>query len=75
MYLGAEDSVRLQVCALWHPDVILLPGSGCEVVDAIEMIKTERWGATCAVCGLDDGAVVKCAQGPCHVSINQHFNP
>ncbi|KAK9845819.1 hypothetical protein WJX81_003269 [Elliptochloris bilobata] len=54
-----------EVCALWTPDIAVRPGAGCAVVEGARSLRPERWGGTCALCGLSEGVVLRCNAGHC----------
>lgn len=58
-------SRTLQVCALWTPEVAVWPGPGCAVVEGARSLRPERYGGTCALCGLTEGVVLRCNAGHC----------
>lgn len=41
--------MRAQVCALWHPEMWLKGGGGCQVIEGLPQMR-DRMAEECVVC-------------------------
>jgi hypothetical protein len=59
-----------QVCALWHAETDVLPGTATDCVVGVRSVRPERWQTPCCVCQQRSGATVRCSYGQCPVSFH-----
>ena len=56
------------LCSIFHPDVQYADAGLLRTVEGVSTIPAQKWSAMCNICGLREGAVIRCAE--CNVDLH-----